>query len=74
MENPIKSLRILSKMSQVEFARTIETTQSTISKWEKNMRFPERKNFILIMKLAKKFHLEAEILKYFCKKTIKEKN
>ena len=67
MENAIKALRTSAKMSQEDLGRYLETGQSTISHWEMNTRHPQRKNFSLLLKLAKKFGQEAELVKYFCK-------
>lgn len=47
----LKNLRKLNKMSQIEFAQKMETTQQRVSEWECDKVEPSMYNIIKILKI-----------------------
>ena len=49
----IRALRLDKKMTQLELARLLKTTQDSISLWEKDKRLPTTQNLIELTKILK---------------------
>ena len=64
MTNPIKQIREKMKLNQAEFAKLVGTKQSAICLWESGQRYPLRKSFLKLLRLAKKFELENAFISY----------
>lgn len=55
----LKNIRTSKKLSQVELSKLLCVNQSTISKWEKGVCFP---NMVTMLKLAEIFNCTIEDL------------
>lgn len=64
MKNPIRELREKMRLNQADFAKLIEAKAGTLSHWETGLRYPFRRSFLKLLRLAKKFELDNELIAY----------